>query len=317
MKKGIILEIDKRYVTLLTPDGQFQRAHNQANNYQIGQEITFFPIEEGTKSRSPLIAFLQGMKGKPTFAAMVMILLLISTLLPVYHRNQVYAYMSIDHQSSVELAVNKQLEVLEIIPNNKDGEDVLDKLENWKNEDLSEVSRKILIEMDAQELSDQQVIVVSTVYNGERNEKVDTKLQQEISTLKQHVAKNNMKIQQVKGTKDERKEARQRGMSVGGLKNEAKQKEEKKLNSKQNRKDKDTQSTKTKKEQQLVPSDSTTNQKQTEVPRKQEQSNNGNNSKVNKNQKQENIQKRQEKENNKPTGNQKEKVKEKNKEKNK
>ena len=44
MKKGIIMEVHKRFLTFLTPQGEFLRARNLKENYQIGQEIVFFPI---------------------------------------------------------------------------------------------------------------------------------------------------------------------------------------------------------------------------------------------------------------------------------
>lgn len=42
MKKGIIMEMDDSYLTLLTPDGEFCRAHKQDLPYTVGDEIHFF-----------------------------------------------------------------------------------------------------------------------------------------------------------------------------------------------------------------------------------------------------------------------------------
>ena len=40
------MEINKRFLTVLTPEGEFLRARNLKENYQIGQEIDFFPLEQ-------------------------------------------------------------------------------------------------------------------------------------------------------------------------------------------------------------------------------------------------------------------------------
>lgn len=41
MRRGIIVEKNKKYVTLLTPDGQFLRTKYEQQDYEIGQEVTF------------------------------------------------------------------------------------------------------------------------------------------------------------------------------------------------------------------------------------------------------------------------------------
>ena len=288
MKKGIVLEIDNRYVTLLTPDGQFLRAHKQANEYQIGQEIIFFPIEEGMSRKTITTHLFRWMTGRVALGAMVMIILGASTLIPFYQRNQVYAYMTIDNQSSVELAVNKQLEVIELLPTNKKGEILLDNLDNWKNEELVDVSKNILKEMDAQGFNAQEEIVLNTVYMGKRNEKTDSHMQQEITELKGYVATKDKSIKLVKGTIEERNEARQRGMSIGEYKKETKQKEEKKT-------EENSRSTgkKPQKGEKPVPSESLNNQKQTEIPKNQVPKENGKPSKINDRPTQQNEQKKQ------------------------
>jgi hypothetical protein len=269
VKKGIILEMDKRYVTLLTPDGQFLRAHNQANAYQIGQEITFLPIEESAEKGTSPTHFYQKMKGKMALVAMVMLVVIASLLIPIYQRNQVYAYMSID-QANVELAINKQLEVIEVTPYNQKGEVILQSIDNWENEDLSSVSKIILNVMDEQGLSDQNEIVLSMVYKGKRNNQTDTNLQTELAELKQFVTRNDKKILQLQGSTVERKKALEKGISIGKLKREAKQIREKNPRTELKQKDlKKPPVEQPKKNQQVVPSEST-NQDQPKAPNKQE-----------------------------------------------
>ena len=44
MKRGVVVEYNDDYVTLLTPDGQFIKAKNKEGNYEVGAEISFFPL---------------------------------------------------------------------------------------------------------------------------------------------------------------------------------------------------------------------------------------------------------------------------------
>ncbi|MBK5445664.1 anti-sigma factor domain-containing protein [Peribacillus sp. TH24] len=45
MKKGVILSINKRFVTLLTPEGEFLKTKRQERTYEVGEEITFSPFK--------------------------------------------------------------------------------------------------------------------------------------------------------------------------------------------------------------------------------------------------------------------------------
>lgn len=46
MKKGVILSVNKRFVTLLTPEGEFLKTKRQEREYEVGEEITFSPIKQ-------------------------------------------------------------------------------------------------------------------------------------------------------------------------------------------------------------------------------------------------------------------------------
>lgn len=111
------MEVNRQFLTVLTPEGEFLRAQNQNHAYKIGQEINFIPyILEKRKNPFDLL-----LKRKMAFSAAVAILLFSIFFFPYYQSNQVYAYMSIDINPSLELAVNQDFEVLDIIPYNNDG----------------------------------------------------------------------------------------------------------------------------------------------------------------------------------------------------
>lgn len=135
--------------------------------------------------------------------------LLLFTLFPFQQDNEVYAYMSIDGEPSIELAVNKDLEVIELVAYNESGEDIISNINNWKNKEVSEVSAKIFTSIAEDEAKE---VVVGTVYAGDRVETTDEKLQKVMSKIEQ---KFETKLENVEATAVERNEAKEKGMSVG------------------------------------------------------------------------------------------------------
>ncbi len=221
------MEVNDRFLTLLTPEGEFLKARNQNRNYLIGQEISFVPVEKES--------FFNGwgkIFHKKTAGILAAVsLLLLFTFFPSRVDNEVYAYMSIDGDSSIELAVNKDLEVIDVITYNESGKEVIDDI-NWENEQVDKVSTAILSSIKNQEVhSDTQEIVVGTVLTGNQVNKTDEKLKQVIDSLKKET---EVEIADVQATVEERKAAKEQGVSVGKyksqqVKDKAKEKKEENL----------------------------------------------------------------------------------------
>lgn len=229
MKQGIIMEVNDRFLTLLTPEGEFLKARNQSRNYQIGQEISFVPFEK----ESFLSGWGKVLHKKTAGVLVAASLLLIFSFVPSRVDNEVYAYMSIDGESSIELAVNKDLEVIDVIAYNESGKEVIADID-WENEQVDKVSTAILSSIENQEVhSDTQEIVVGTVLAGTQVNKTDEKLHQVIDSLKKET---EVEIADVQATAEERKEAKEQGVSVGKYKAQQakeKAKEKKEDNAKQ------------------------------------------------------------------------------------
>lgn len=226
MKTGIIFEIDEEFLTLLTPDGQFLRARNEAYQYKIGQEIQFVPMEEAV--RKPMQWF-QSFKMKAIFAAAVVMLIGAGTLIPVYQNNQVYAYMSLDDGSSIELEMNEDLQVIGIVPFNKEGEQIAESISDWKKQDVSIVSEKIVTEMKKQRVGDGEIVLSSTTIE-EKNKEANERLKKKMSDIHTVVNKNNSTMKVVEGTKAEREKAINKGVTLGQYKEKETVKAEKQYN---------------------------------------------------------------------------------------
>ena len=87
MRKGVILEINDLYLTLLTPEGEFLRARKLQQEYQVGEEIHFFP-EMGTAKRKKFnLSFLNSFRAR-TIALAAAFMLAMTAFLPVYQSGQ-------------------------------------------------------------------------------------------------------------------------------------------------------------------------------------------------------------------------------------
>ncbi|WP_338448986.1 anti-sigma factor domain-containing protein [Niallia oryzisoli] len=220
MKKGIILEINDRFVTLLTPEGEFLRARKLNNDYQIGQEIDFFPDKKEMENKS--FSIFHTFKGKALAASFASLLLLVS-LIPLYQGNQVYAYMSIDINPSIELGFNKDYQVISITPYNEDGEKIVNQLKGWKKKGIDEVTNDIIDEIKRQGyLKDNHEIVVGTVYETETIDVDNPNWKEKWTDVQEVIQGKHLELTVVKGTEEDREIAQKQGVTIGEYKEESK-----------------------------------------------------------------------------------------------
>src|SRR5690606_17417026 len=112
MRKGVILEVDEHYVTLITPEGEFMRTRKLQQEYRIGEEIQFFPLESNEKKQHKLIDFFRASVKVRVVILAAAVLFLAVVFFPLYQNQQVYAYMSIDVNPSIELELNKKIKLI-------------------------------------------------------------------------------------------------------------------------------------------------------------------------------------------------------------
>ncbi len=215
MKKGVILEIKERYVTLLTPDGEFVRTRRLQQDYQIGEELYFYPMESEREKVGHFLANLKGVKGKLIFSALVVLLAVV--FIPIYQSNQVYAYMSIDVNPSIELGLNDQLLVVSLNAFNQEGEEVLENVSGWKKETAAVVAKKILTEIEEMGyLEEESEVLISTVNPAEQS--AEGELDETISEIKNVSEAEELQVTVVTATPAERENAVKQGISAGQYK---------------------------------------------------------------------------------------------------
>ncbi|MBT2649502.1 anti-sigma factor domain-containing protein [Bacillus sp. ISL-34] len=211
MKKGVILSVNKRFVTLLTPEGEFLKTKRQERVYEVGEEITFSPAKQ--KFTFAFSNFHSSFK-KTAVLSIASTFLILFSILPSYFSGPVSAYMTIDVNPSIELELDDDLEVLKLTGLNEDGKLVIGQLKDWKGKDIKTVTNRIVVTTkQLGYLKGNKQIVVSTTLL-EKNKELDKNLKEEIKEISQdNVSNTKMKV--IQGTKSDRKQAREQGISTG------------------------------------------------------------------------------------------------------
>lgn len=215
MRKGVILEINDLYLTLLTPEGEFLQTRKLQQDYQVGEEIHFFPEMSTDKRKKFNLSFINSFKAR-TIALTAALMMVMTAFLPVYQSGQVYAYMSIDVNPSIELAVSDELKVLRLTGYNLEGKEIIEELDGWKKKDAAMVAEMIIDKIEDKGFFKQEHnIVIATVHNGKVNKAVDRKLDEKISEIKKATQVENHELKVMQGTSEDRKNAKKQGLTTG------------------------------------------------------------------------------------------------------
>jgi len=212
MKKGVILSVNKRFVTLLTPEGEFLKTKRQEREYEVGEEITFSPAKQKfTLAFSNIHSSFK----KTAVLSIASTFLILFSILPSYFSGPVSAYMTIDVNPSIELELDDDLEVLKLTGLNEDGKLVIGQLKDWKGKDIKAVTNRI-VETTKQlgYLKGNKQIVVSTTLM-EKNKELDKNLKAEIKEISEQDSVSKTKMKVIQATKSDRKHAREQGISTG------------------------------------------------------------------------------------------------------
>jgi hypothetical protein len=210
MKKGIVLEVDDDFVTLLTPDGEFVQIKKEGS-YQIGQEIEGIPMRR-QKTKKPFFHFSSF---KLAVASIAAVCLLVLSLFSSVTSNEVYAYLSIDINPSIELMINKKLEVINIRGYNQDGKKLVANLSDWKEKKFVDVTKKIIeLSMKNGYLHKGEEVLITTV-EKKANRSSSQRLAKELDEVKRSYQKQDIVVTTKKSTLELRKEAIEKGFTTG------------------------------------------------------------------------------------------------------
>ncbi|WP_409294610.1 anti-sigma factor domain-containing protein [Peribacillus sp. SCS-26] len=213
MKKGIVMDINSRFVTLLTPDGQFLKAYNEHGSYSVGEEISFNPVHEG--KRIGKVNFSRRRNAVLLSAAAVFLLIL--GLLPMFSSKEASAYMTLDVNPSFELSLDDELKVINLHGLNGDGKKLKTRLASWKDKSVQKVMDIILAESrKSGYLKDEDEIILAAVPLDDSKE-LQSRLNDSVKKTEADIKKEapSTKVTSIRATPADRTKAKEKGVSTG------------------------------------------------------------------------------------------------------
>ncbi|MFJ5762604.1 anti-sigma factor domain-containing protein [Neobacillus sp. NPDC093182] len=206
------MQVNDPYVTLLTSDGEFLRARKMDRVYSIGEEIDFFPITDYLQSKQT-----KSLKNfftlKTVWMTMAVLIISAGSIFPVYQNNKAYAYMSIDAGTSIEMGLNKDMQVVELKGFNKEAKKIISQLDDWEKMDVSELTSMILTQLKEDgHITQAEPVLISTVKTDELKENGTEKLEENIEEIKEKV---DIEVNMYTSTEEEVEKAQDSGVPVG------------------------------------------------------------------------------------------------------
>ncbi|MGE1009756.1 anti-sigma-I factor RsgI [Bacillus cereus] len=206
MNKGIVMDIKKHSVVVLTPNGEFITCKRKGDSCMIGEEISF-DEQEQKASRFSIPYFL-----KP---ASLLVACFLCALLFFYNQpeEKVFAYVSVDINPSLEVSVTKDLRVIDLQACNDDGRRILKELKQWENKQLQEVIRTIIKQSqeDKYLTNDKQVMLTAIA----KDKLLEPKLEKVMKELKKEYELKHITVEYKNSTMQVRENARKAGMGTG------------------------------------------------------------------------------------------------------
>ncbi|MDF9615838.1 anti-sigma factor domain-containing protein [Bacillus cereus] len=206
MNKGIVMDIKKHSVVVLTPNGEFITCKRKGDSCMIGEEISF-DEQEQKASRFSIPYFL-----KP---ASLLVACFLCALLFFYNQpeEKVFAYVSVDINPSLEVSVTKDLRVIDLQACNDDGRRILKELKQWENKQLQEVIRTIIkqSQKDKYLTNDKQVMLTAVA----KDKLLEPQLEKAMKELKKEYELKHITVEYQSSTMQVRENARKAGIGTG------------------------------------------------------------------------------------------------------
>jgi Anti-sigma factor N-terminus len=166
VKKGIVMELHRKYIIVMTSDGSFAKAHT-IDNVVIGSEVNFEPV-----AKKPFINTIR--ENLFTLRVVAMACIFLIALIPLYMMvdgDTAYAYVDIDINPSIELEIDDDLEVSEITPLNDDAVSLLEEIGDLRGKKLAQVIEVIMTTSENRGLVNaSKNVLVGVHYTDEENE---------------------------------------------------------------------------------------------------------------------------------------------------
>ncbi|WP_276307753.1 anti-sigma factor domain-containing protein, partial [Bacillus cereus] len=206
MNKGIVMDIKKHSVVVLTPSGEFIAFKRKAHSYMIGEEISF----NEQKQRAPRFSIPSFLKPASLLVACFLCILLFFYNQP---EEKVFAYVSVDINPSLEVSVTKDLRVIDLRACNDDGKRILKEMKRWENKHLQDVIRTIIKQSqeDKYLTNDKQVLLTAVT----KDKSIEPQLEKAMQELKKEYEIKHVTVEYQNSTMQMRENAKKAGIGTG------------------------------------------------------------------------------------------------------
>ncbi|MDM5194449.1 anti-sigma factor domain-containing protein [Bacillus hominis] len=206
MNKGIVMDIKKHNVVVLTPNGEFITCKRKGNSYMVGEEISFNEEEQ----RSPRFAMPPFLK-----PASILVACFLCVFLFFYNQpeEKVFAYVSVDINPSLEASVTKDLRVIDLRACNDDGRRILKEIKQWENKHVHDVIRTIIKQSQEDEYltNDKQVMLTAVT----KDKTLEPQLEKAMKELKKEYETKHVSVVYQSSTMQMRENAMKAGVGTG------------------------------------------------------------------------------------------------------
>ncbi|GAE88572.1 anti-sigma-I factor RsgI family protein [Acetivibrio straminisolvens] len=220
-KMGIVYEIQGKKAIVFTTDSEFVIIHRR-KDMCVGQQVSFENEDIYNVNRR---RFIYTAAAFSSVAAVFVVMFLYFQSSFLRSTDNIYGYIDIDINPSVELVIDENYRVLEVKPLNKDGVRLTEglNLESKKVESVvAELVRKSMDIGFIKAEDDRKIILISGALNDKRSqyksgrEDEEDKLSRLLDNIKSEVdMMDNVEGHIIMATPEERKDASEYGLSMG------------------------------------------------------------------------------------------------------
>ncbi|TYO72092.1 anti-sigma-I factor RsgI family protein [Rossellomorea marisflavi] len=218
MKKGIIMDIKSDALVMMTAEGEFIKGKKHPHqHYSIGEEIPFFPVTGERFSKGRRTGRIRWKVLLASCAVFALLLILLPGTLT--EDRKAYAYVSLDINPSLELTLDEEKKVLDIVSYNEEGDEILSSLHQWRNSKADEVTSKIFdLCEELGYFSETDHIYMTSSFPDEKDGKAKESFIKSIYTMIEDENQSRpVTITYKEASREERKEAHEKGVTAGHL----------------------------------------------------------------------------------------------------
>jgi hypothetical protein len=215
-KSGIVVEVQKHKAIILTKDGSFETISiKKKQNLLVGQEIdtaSFFT--PATRTKTWFIPSLSA-----ALAVAIVFLLFVSSIFPFQQNEAIAAYVSFDINPSIEVGVNKKLEVVKVRYLNEDGQNLFSDGDIVKHMTLADFSKELMQRFKESGYfnSYENMLIATAVEAKSAPQAIKESLTEVLLTVETDpiIIEDDVKITMLEATFEKRKAANRYGISFG------------------------------------------------------------------------------------------------------